>query len=212
MRTLIPILIAVLLAACGGPTSVELDPTPEITAENTFAIQQDRSEARFIIDEVLRGDPTTVVGATDDVTGTLVVDYADPAAASIGLIRINATTLATDIDLRNRALQGQILQTGEPENQVITFEPTAVEGLPAEPVTLGESIPLTITGMLTVHGETNEVTFEGSATPTDGSTIEGTFSTTIQYADYGISIPDVPQVAEVSDDVTLEIDFVATTP
>jgi hypothetical protein len=39
--------------------------------------------------------------------------------------------------------------------------------------------------------------------------LEGTATATIAYADYGISIPQVPQVASVADQVRLELDFVA---
>jgi len=39
--------------------------------------------------------------------------------------------------------------------------------------------------------------------------LDGTAKTTIKYADFGISIPQVPQVASVDETVDLEIDFVA---
>jgi hypothetical protein len=43
----------------------------------------------------------------------------------------------------------------------------------------------------------------------DDATLQGSGTATIRYADFGISIPQVPMVAGVSDDVKLEIDFTA---
>ena len=73
------------------------DPTEEPVAATgpiVFEIVQDESEARFIIDEVLRGSPKTVVGVTNQVAGQIAVDPADPASAQVGQISINARTLA----------------------------------------------------------------------------------------------------------------------
>jgi hypothetical protein len=53
------------------------------------------------------------------------------------------------------------------------------------------------------------VTFDASVTPRSASELEGTASTSIRFADWGISIPSVPFVAGVSDQVKLELDFVA---
>ena len=48
-----------------------------------------------------------------------------------------------------------------------------------------------------------------TATAAAESRIEGMATTSIAYADYGISIPQVRQVASVADQVRFELDFVA---
>jgi len=48
-----------------------------------------------------------------------------------------------------------------------------------------------------------------SVTAVDDATLQGAGTATIRYADFGISIPSVPFVAGVQDDVRLEIDFTA---
>src|SRR5690349_8061835 len=78
-------------------------------------ISADESEVRFIIDETLLGNPKTVIGVTDQVAGDMLVDFANPAHSQLGAIRINARTLATDNEIRNRALRGQILQSERDE-------------------------------------------------------------------------------------------------
>jgi len=40
--------------------------------------------------------------------------------------------------------------------------------------------------------------------------LSGTATTTVQRADFELVIPNVPSVANVSESVTVEIDFVAT--
>ncbi len=47
-------------------------------------------------------------------------------------------------------------------------------------------------------------------TPTADGVLEGSATSTIQYADWGVSIPSVPFVASVDNQVTLQLDFTAT--
>ncbi|HEY0738456.1 MAG TPA: YceI family protein [Herpetosiphonaceae bacterium] len=169
-------------------------------------IVQGESEARFVIDEVLNNAPFTVVGTTDQVAGQIVVDPQDPGQTQVGTIQVNARTLATDSEFRDRAIKNRILSTDQYE--MITFTPTEIVGLP-ENGTVGQSYSFQIVGDLTIRDVTRQVTFEVTATPTSETRLEGTAQTTIAYADWGITIPQVRQVASVSDEVRLEIDFVA---
>lgn len=169
-------------------------------------IVPEESEARFVIDEVLNNAPKTVIGTTNQVAGELSVDPANPSNSQIGVIQVNARTLTTDSDFRNRAIKNQILNTDQYE--FITFTPTALEGLPLG-VSTDQSYTFQIVGDLTIRDVTQQVTFDVTATPVSDSRLEGLAQTTIRYADYGITIPRVPQVASVDEDVRLEIEFVA---
>ena len=171
-----------------------------------FQIDPNSSTARFVIDEILRGQPKTVVGTTNQVAGQIAADLDDLDAAKVGTIQINARTLVTDADSRNRMLQNQILQTDQ--HEYITFTPKQLMGLP-ESTTVGRSFNFQMVGDLTIKGATREATFDVSVTPTTEDQIEGTASTTIRYADWGISIPQVPAVAGVAEQVALHLDFVA---
>jgi polyisoprenoid-binding protein YceI len=147
-----------------------------------------------------------VVGATDQVAGQIAIDPGAAAASQVGIIQINARTLTTDSDMRNRAIHNRILFTDEFE--YITFAPTAITGLP-ENISVGAPFNFQVTGDLTVRDTTLPVTFEAQVTPVSETRLEGRANTTIRYADFGISIPNVPSVTDVSDDVVLEIDFAA---
>ncbi|MCB8921446.1 MAG: YceI family protein [Ardenticatenaceae bacterium] len=172
----------------------------------TFQISPADSQVRFELDEDLRGNRFTVVGVTDQIAGELALDFADLSTAQVGVIRINARTLATDNDFRNRAIQNNILETGDYE--FISFAPTAVSGLSGS-VTVGEAVSFSITGDLTIRDITHEVTFEVTATAVSDTQITGTATATVLRSDYDLNIPEVPNVANVEEEVDLTIDFVA---
>ncbi|MDX2140556.1 MAG: YceI family protein [Chloroflexota bacterium] len=193
----------------GGEASGPIT-APAVTAAagaTTFSIVQDESEARFLLDEDLRGERITVVGATDQVAGQIAVDFANPAASTVGTIRINARGLATDQEFRNRAIRTAILQTGDYE--FIEFVPTAVNGLPAS-VTIGTPFSFQIVGDLTIRNITQSVTFETTVTPVSETRIEGLATTLVTLEQYQLTIPEVPSVANVEDEIELELQFVAT--
>jgi hypothetical protein len=49
-----------------------------------FTINPGTSQARFIIDEILRGNQNTVIGVTDQVSGQITLDPAEPGNAQLG--------------------------------------------------------------------------------------------------------------------------------
>jgi polyisoprenoid-binding protein YceI len=176
------------------------------TSPITFEIVQADSEARFLIDEVLRGNPNTVVGVTDQVAGQFAVNPNDLSTTQIGIIRVNARTLATDNDFRNRAIKNQILLTDDYE--FVTFTPLEVIGLP-ERGAVGEAYTFQIVGDLTITDVTRQVTFDVTATPTSETRIEGMATTAFPYTDFELFIPEVRAVDAVEDEVRLELNFVA---
>ena len=189
------------------PTETPAEATTETASGPTiFEIVPAESQARFVINEVLRGSPKTVIGATDQVSGQLAVDPSDPAATQVGVIQVNARTLATDSNMRDRALKNWILQTNDYE--FVTFEPSEVLSMPAS-VAVGESFSFQLAGNLTVRDTTVPVTFDVTVTPVSETRLEGMATLTIPYQDLNVSIPDSPSVDTVSDDLTLELEFVA---
>ena len=171
-----------------------------------YEISQDASEVRFELDEDLRGSRFTVVGITNQVAGQIALDFSNLSTAQVGEIQINARTLATDNNFRNRAIQNEILNTGDYE--FISFVPTAVTGLPAA-AGVGEEISFTIDGELTIRDVTESVTFSVVATAVSDTQISGTATATVLRETYGLTIPEVPNVANVENEVDLIISFVA---
>lgn len=186
------------------PTETTATPSTELT----FVIGEG-SQARFELDEELRGSPKHVVGTTPEVVGQVRFDPSDPTGAQLSDIVINARTFQTDSSNRDRAIRSAVvLDSGSDEFELITFTPTAVDGLPAS-LAVGDSLSFTITGDLTIKGVTQPVTFDVEATWTDEDTLEGTAETVVDRTDFGIGIPNVPSVANVTEEVLIALDFVA---
>lgn len=172
-----------------------------------YSISPADSQVRFELDEDLRGQRNTVVGTTDQIAGEIAVNLSDLSSAQVGVIQVNARSLITDNNFRNRAIQNEILDTGEFE--FITFEPTSLGGLPAS-AAIGEEISFTIMGDLTIRDVTQPVTFDVTATADSESRLSGTARAVVAWPDYGLSIPQVPNVANVEEEVDLILDFVAS--
>lgn len=212
---LVVIAIGVYLYVSGGSGEASEDVnenaqqlSADSPSEMVFRIVQDESRVSFILEEDLRGVRTTVIGTTNDVAGDIQVDLENPANTQIGAIRINLRTLATDNDFRNRAIRSEILQSARDEYEFTEFIPTAIEGLP-ETVSVGQPFTFQVTGDLKLVDTTRSVTFEVTVTPVSEERLEGTGTATVLRSDYGLKIPDVPSVANVTDEVQLTIDFVA---
>ena len=215
-------LVALVLSACNAtnnqandaPGAAPVAPTVEVGAEveapaglTIFTIDPSASQARFELDEELRGQPKTVVGLTNQVAGEIALDLNDLSTAEVGQIVIDAGSFSTDSSLRNRTIRDRILNAGD--FTFITFTPTAVRGLPAvaQP---GDEITFTIDGDLTIREVTQPVSFEVTATVDGANQISGTAGTVINRADFDLVIPSVPNVANVEEAVELYLDFVAT--
>lgn len=183
-------------------------PTVAATGLRTFRIVPEGTEARFHVDEVLLGEDKTVIGVTSLVTGELAVDPADPSSASVGVIQIDARDFTTDNNRRNASIRRYVLQSARDEYQYIVFEPTALDGLPAT-VAVGEPFEFSMTGNLTIRDVTHPATFTVTVTPEAEDRLVGLASSTVTRGDYGLTIPSVPGVANVGDEVLLELQFTA---
>ena len=179
---------------------------PDNSQFTILEIVPEESLVTFTLDETLRGLPTTVVGQSRAVAGQIAIDFADPTTAQIGPILINARTLLTENEFRNNAIQNFILQTEAYE--LITFTPQQISGLPAQ-FTANEPVTLTIQGDLTIRDITQPVTFAATVTADGRTELTGSAAAQISLADFALTIPDAPGVANVSEVVGLRIDFIA---
>lgn len=189
---------------------VETTEPAEVADASAVLYQIDKAESSvsFEIDEILGGNPFRVVGVTTEVAGEVLIDFGDPGASQLGTIVINVRTLATDSNFRDRAIRGPILGSSRDENEFATFEPTDIEGFP-DSVTMGDQVPLRITGTFSLSGESRPVTFDTEVTVVSADRVEVTGAATVLRSDFGLTIPDVPSVSDVADEILLVIDLVA---
>jgi polyisoprenoid-binding protein YceI len=190
-------------------TSESIQPEPELSlGVVTYDIVPDLSNVQFELDEILSGNPKHVVGKTSEVAGQIRIDFENPSQSELGTVIINIRTLETDNSLRNQALRGVILRANDDENEFAGFAPTAIEGFP-DSVDVGDVVNLTVTGDFLLSGITNSMVFEIEVTIVASDLIEVKGTATVLRADYGLVIPNVANVANVSEEVLLVIDLVA---
>ena len=194
-------LAAIVLALATAATLAQDTEAP------VFQLVED-TEARYRIDEGFMGRDITVVSVTPLVTGTVQFDRNDPLSTSIGTITIDARDLDSGRRGRDRAVIRRVLRANRDEYRYITFEPTAITGMPPL-VQVGDTIELQIIGMLKVRDSTNEVVFDTTVRVASETKLKGRASTTILWRDYGLRIPGVPQVSWVADEVVLQLFFTA---
>ena len=153
----------------------------------------------------------TAVGRSDDVSGSFTV-----AGATVpeGSFTVDLTTLTfTDDPGRSVAGRANAMKTRGLETDDFpeaSFEITAPVELGAEP-TDGETVTASVTGDLTLHGVTNEVTFDVEAEVTGGTiTIVTADPVPVVLADYDIDKPTGGPIAEISDEGSFEFLVVLT--
>jgi polyisoprenoid-binding protein YceI len=172
-----------------------------------FEVDTAVSTASYTIDEILRGTPKTVIGTTDEVAGQLVLNFDDPASLQFSEFALLAQTFKTDSSLRDSAVRDRILFTNS--HPFIMFTPNEIDGLPNQ-IVLGESINFTIMGDLSITTVSNPVTFAARATAVSPTEITLQATSTINRADFDLVIPNVPGVANVSEELLLTLDLTLT--
>ncbi len=175
--------------------------------QKVLVIDAAASKAMYEIDEDLRGKPTHVVGTSQALSGTVSIN---PETMMIeeAKISLDANSLKTDISMRDENVKKMVLKSDQPGNEAIVFNMTSVSGMPAQ-ISMGQSMPIKITGDLMISGMKKSVTFDGTLEfMTDGS-IKVLASTVLTYGDFGIAVPDLPFLANVAKTTKITVDLVA---
>ena len=145
-------------------------------------------------------------GETSEVVGRIVFDADGAIVADESSIVIQAGTLKTDNDRRDRYVREQTLHTANyPE---IIFHPTAAEGLPSPLSEASGEVEFTLSGDLTIRDQTRPVTWD--VTAEFGDSITGLAVIDINFEQFGMDKPSVAVVVSVGDTISLELDFVGT--
>jgi polyisoprenoid-binding protein YceI len=208
------VLAAVLLTGCaasllaqgppaGGPPRQGPPPTPP-TAGAHLEIM-DGSSASYRVTEQLAGIsfPNDAIGTTPTVAGTLVI-AADGSIAPGSKLTIDLRNLKSDQDQRDGYVKNRTLEVEK--FPVAEFVPTKIQGLPVMIPTQGQT-GFQLTGNMTIHGVTKEVTFQGIATYGRDSTVAGRGKTTFNFETFGLTKPTLARLMSVEDKIDLEVVF-----
>jgi len=162
----------------------------------------DGSSAGYRVDEVLNGTDVTVVGSTDEVTGTVTVDGTTITAATV---TVDVASIATDSANRDGYFRDDAMEVGTYPTATFTLTQPIDAAVPAD----GEVASVEATGDLTMHGVTQSVTVDlQAALSGDGVQVSGSIPVT--FSDYGVDAPSFGFV-QVEDAGSVEF-LVAATP
>jgi len=213
-RYIVAVIGALMVAACGGsatvsvasatPTATPTDSATAAAASGAAWTVTDKSKATIRVREQLVGVslPSDAVLTATGAKGSFTLN-ADGTFASGSKITFDLVTLASDERDRDNFIKNDTLQVRQ--FPTAEFVPTKTSGL---------TVPLTLTGNMTIKGKTKEVTFDVTA-KRDGSdlTATATANPSWKFGDFGMTAPSVPfRVLSVTDEIRAAIDIVATGP
>jgi polyisoprenoid-binding protein YceI len=221
--------VASLLVACGGaavpsatataPTAAATTPTPAPSASATTMTAvttgtwtvSDTSKATVRVREQLVGVnlPSDAVLVATGATGTFLLKD-DGTFSSDSKVTFDLTTLASDQRQRDDFVKMDTLQTRQFPTAV--FVPTKTSALTL-PVPASGEFTFKLTGQMTIHGKTKEVTFDVLARRAGNElTVTATAAPSLKFGDFGMTAPSVPfRVVSIVDEIRVTVDLVATT-
>lgn len=194
--------------AAADEDTTDAAPAASDGSMRTYVIVPEESSVTYTVDEVFLSEgvvDATAVGVTQVIEGEIMLDAEQPQNSTISPITVDISAFESDSSRRDDAIRNRWLESAQ--YPIATFVPTEINGLP-ETYTYGESVPLQITGDLTVREVTTPVTFNTTVTATEDE-LRGEASTQVQMTDFGFDPPDIAGVLRAENDVALTMEFVA---
>ncbi len=176
-----------------------------LTAQTRLTLAPTGNEARYIIRELLAANTieNDVIGKTDAVSGTILLDAEGKVVPAMSQITVNLTGLKTDQTRRDGYVQRRTLETEA--HPTTTLRVTEMRGAPA-PLPTSGTFTFTLVGDLTLKGVTKPTTWNVTAVASRTG-FTGTAKTSFTFAEFEMTKPRVPVVARVDDPITLELGF-----
>ena len=158
------------------------------------------SFAGYRVQKVLNGVDVTVVGRTDEVSGT--VEIADGDLVT-GTVTVDLASVDSGDAKRDEYFRDKALTVSEyPEATFMLSDPVrAVAGL-----TAAGTPAFDIVGDVSIRGVTRQITTEVSVA-VDGETVRVAGSIPAHFPDFGVTIPTLPFV-KVDEDGSIEFSLV----
>ncbi|WP_241387310.1 YceI family protein [Rhodococcus sp. CH91] len=163
-------------------------------------IEPNRTAAGYTVHEILRGADVTVVGSTDQVSGSATVTDGTLTAAEV-VVQVDGIT--TDSGQRDNQFRTRVMDTAlYPTATFVLTEPVELTSLPED----GSTGTVTATGTLTLRDQERPVSVDVEVLRTaDRLVASGSIPTT--WSDYGI---EAPNLGFVTVDDAGSIDFLVT--
>ena len=191
--------------APGGPGGAQRQgpPPPPPTAGAHLDIAEGSASYRVTEQFVGIDFPNDAIGSTSAVTGSITIAK-DGSIAPDSKLTADLSKLTSDQDMRDNFVRTRVLETDK--YPMAEFVPTKITGVPAMIPFTGQA-GIHLTGNLTVHGVTKEVTLQGIATFNRDSTIDGRAKTSFTFETFGLTKPAIARLMNVEDKIDLDIVF-----
>ncbi|MBI4502010.1 MAG: YceI family protein [Gemmatimonadetes bacterium] len=162
------------------------------------------NEARYRVREQLANFdfPSDAVGATQSLTGGILVNDKGMIVPDSSRFVVDLKTLTSNEARRDRFLQRNTLKTDSFPDLV--FVPTGIKDLPRAPTSVPASFQLT--GDMTLRGVTRPAVWDVTVKQA-GQDLVGSASTKFAFADFGLEVPKLALLLSVKDTIRLEYDF-----
>jgi polyisoprenoid-binding protein YceI len=166
----------------------------------------DGTSASYRVQEQLAGInfPNDAIGTSTALTGTILLKPDGSIDSSQSKLTFDLRTLKSDQDLRDGYIQKRTLETDK--FPLAEFVPKRIQGLPSPIPTNGQA-GIQLTGDMTIHGVTSELTWNGIATFGKDGAIAGRATTNFTFATFGLTKPTLARILSVDDKIQLEIAF-----
>ncbi|GAB3321175.1 hypothetical protein GCM10027451_42420 [Geodermatophilus aquaeductus] len=140
------------------------------------------SSAGYRVDEVLNGADVTVAGTTGQVSGSVVIADGD---LSTGEVTVDVASISTDSGQRDSYFRGNVMDVGTHPTATFTIRgPVDLPELSGTPVTV------TVTGDLTLRGQTRQVQADLAVVRTAGG-VDVSGAIPVVFSDFGIAAPNL---------------------
>jgi polyisoprenoid-binding protein YceI len=188
-----------------GSASKVLAQAPAPPASGARLEIVDGSTASYRVQEQLAGVnfPNDAVGITPSVTGTLAINPDGSVDSAQSKLTIDLRNLKSDQDMRDGYIQKRTLETDK--FPMAEFVPKRIQGLPSPLPTMGQA-GFQLTGDMTIHGKTSEITWTGVAT-FNKDQVAGRGTTNFTFATFGLTKPTLARLLSVDDKIQLEVVF-----
>jgi len=192
-----------------APATTEAEAAEASAQVRTFQIVAEQSEATYQVQEEFFNRPVSIVnpiGRTNAIEGQFQLTISgSQVQLADNQFTVDLRTLTSDEARRDERIRNEWLESNTYPNAV--FKATSIENFPADAVE-GQDVSFQVTGDMTIRDITKPQTFDVT-TRLDGNTFSGTATSYLLMRDYGFEPPSILGILEVTDGVTVTVNFVA---
>ena len=226
---LLGVLLAALTLACGAPPAPpvevaeeasEMPPADTAGAEVPEVAPTAPGSTRFELGEGTRvyyrvreqlvgvNFLNDAVGVSDGISGAIVVGPDGSVDSSQSRLTLDLSTFSSDQARRDNFVRRRLFEVEQHPEAVFVARSASSSPLPPEnPETPFPIVGFQLVGDMTLHGVTDEITWDVLATYNDEGVVEGKAQTNFSFSKFNLITPELPFLLTVEDEIRLEIDF-----